>query len=101
MKLLVGILFFISASNVIAGGVCNDVNTHTKIARDAVKALVALADVPNVIAYYGGVESDSDSAMVVHVQPHYQYTKDWYKVTVRKSDCRVLGATLFQEDVPL
>jgi hypothetical protein len=76
-------------------------NTQARVAREATKSLIALADVPNVVSYHGSAEDSGNGTTLVTVQPHYLYTKDWYKVSVRNSDCRVLGITLFAEDLPL
>lgn len=80
---------------------CTDYNTQTRIAREAVKSMIALADVPNVVNYYGGVDSFDGGFTVVNVQPHFQFSKDWYKVSVRDSDCRVTNVTLFAEHLPI
>jgi len=93
------VLFVFNAN--ASGTVCSELNTQTRIAREAVKSLIALSDVPNVIAYYGGVQNDANGMTVVNVQPHYQYTKDWYKVSVRNSDCRVINVSLFLEKLPI
>ncbi len=89
--------FFASAT----GTACSDINTQSQIAREAVKSLIELADVPSVVAYYGSVQSDEDGVSVVNVQPHFQYSKDWYKVSIRNSDCRLTNISLFQEKLPL
>lgn len=101
MKALATILsiFFVYSGH--ASTACSDFNTETRIAREAVKGLIALADVPKVIAYYGGVQSNEGGITIVNVQPHFQYTKDWYKVSVRNSDCRVMNAALFLEKLPI
>lgn len=102
MKILLSAISVFLAFNVSAAETaCSDFNTNTRIAREAVKALVALAQLPNVISYYGGVESEVDDITVVNILPHYQNTKDWYKVSVRNSDCRVTNISLFQEELPL
>ncbi|MGZ3797519.1 MAG: hypothetical protein ACXVB1_14205 [Pseudobdellovibrionaceae bacterium] len=101
MKFFVSALIFLIAYNVNAASICSNFNTQTRIAREAVKSLIALSDVPTVVNYYGGVESTQNSITVVNVQPHYQNYKDWYKVTVRNSDCRVTNVSLFQEKLPI
>lgn len=80
---------------------CNDYNTNTKIARDAVKALVSLADVPEVVAYYGSLNRDDGTFSIVNVQPHFNDSMDWYHVTIRNSDCRVINAELVGEALPI
>lgn len=101
MKVLISALIFLTAYSANAASVCSDFNTQTRVAREAVKFLVALADVPNVVAYYGGVESTQGDVTIVNVQPHFQHTKDWYKVSVRTSDCRVTNVSLFLEKLPI
>ncbi len=95
------LLTFMSTKVLATGSACSDFNTQTRIAREAVKSLIALADVPNVEAYYGGVQNDLNGLMTINVQPHYKFSKDWYKVTIRNSDCRVVNINLFLENLPL
>lgn len=71
------------------------------MAREAVKSLIALAGVPSVVAYYGGVERTEGDIMIVKIQPHYEVSKDGYKVSVRISDCRVANVSLDFENTPL
>lgn len=102
MKYLVlTVITFISIGSFASNTACTSLNTQTKIAREAVKALIALADVPNVEAYYGGVESNQNGLMTVNVQPHFKFTKDWYKVVIRNSDCRVITVSLVHENLPI
>lgn len=98
---MVILLSLISIKILAANTACSDFNTQTRIAREAVKSLIALADVPNVEAYYGGVQGEQDGFVTVNVQPHFKFTKDWYKVVIRNSDCRVTSANLFLENLPL
>ena len=101
MKVLILILSVVSISLANAASTaCTDFNTQTRIARDAVKSLIALAAVPKVINYFGGATT-VNGVTVVNVQAHYEESKDWYKVTVRNSDCRVTDVTLLQENLPL
>jgi hypothetical protein len=99
--LVIALLAIVSINSFAANTACTDWNTQTKIAREAVKSLVALADIPSVEGYFGGVESDEDGLMTVNVQPHFKFTKDWYKVIVRNSDCRVMSVRLFLENLPI
>lgn len=100
MKFLVFIIL-ISVNSFAANSACTDFNTQTRIAREAVKSLIALADVPPVEVYYGGAESNDSGYMTVNVQPHFKLTKDWYKVIIRNSDCRVVNVSLFLENLQL
>jgi len=104
MKIFVATLLFLatfSAQALETKTACTDFNTQTKIARDAVKALIALAEVPAPTAYYGGVAGERDGKMIVNVQPRFTYTKDWYKVAVRNADCRVMSVDLYAEGLPI
>ncbi|MGZ3634285.1 MAG: hypothetical protein ACXVAJ_08170 [Parachlamydiaceae bacterium] len=102
MKFLFLTLMTFVTANAFAGNTaCTDYNTQTRIAREAVRSLMALANAPNVEAYYGGVESDQNGIMTVNVQPHFKLNKDWYKVVIRNSDCRVMNVSLFLENLPI
>lgn len=98
--LLLPLLNYDSVHLASAASACTEFNTQTRIAREAVKSLIALADIPVVEVYYGGVENNQNEFMVVNVQPVFKFTKDWYKVTIRNSDCRVMNASLFLENLP-
>jgi hypothetical protein len=100
MKYFITILIALISSSSFASTACSDLYTQTHIARDAVKSLIALADVPNVETYYGGTQGEDNGQTIVNIQPCFQYTKDWYKVTIRNSDCRVTNVTLFLEKLP-
>jgi hypothetical protein len=80
-------------------GVCAHGSYDTKVARDAVKALIALTD-QKVVSYYGGAKSNVKYTEVT-VEPHYESTKDIYKVQIRNADCQVLKVDLKAEKVPI
>lgn len=102
MKMFFLVLLTGVSINAFAGNTaCTDFNTQARIAREATKALLKLADIASVEAYYGGVESNQNGLMTISVQPHFKFTKDWYKVVIRNSDCRVISANLFLEKIPI
>ena len=98
-KLVAALLFF--SCGTYAQAECSNLGATTSAARNAVKALISLSDLPHVIAYWGGVQKHENGYTVLTVQPHYEKTKDWYKVTVRNSDCRVMDTVLIAENMPL
>lgn len=98
MKIILMVLFSVVLNT--ANALCTEFYTPTQVARDSVKALIAIAQVPTVVVYYGGVESEENGIMLVNIQPHYQTTKDWYKVSVRTTDCRAVNVSLFAENIP-
>jgi hypothetical protein len=101
MKIVFLALFALISHGAIANAACTDVNAQTRIALEGVKALVALADLPNVVAYHGGIARNEGATTIVNVQPHFQHAKDWYKVSIRHSDCRVINIQLFAEKLPI
>lgn len=97
MKNSLSVLFIFFAGISNASTACYDMNTETHVAREAVKSLIAIAAVPKVVDYFGGVQNEENGHTVVNVQPRFEFTKDWYKVTIRNSDCRVTNIILFAE----
>lgn len=88
-------------SAVLLASVCTAHNTPTRVARQTVKALIALTDAPPVYAYYGGAVNQDAETITVAVEPRFERTKDRYEVRVRTSDCRVLSAKLVLEGAPI
>ena len=70
-----------------------------KVARQTVKALVAVDDIKGITAYYGGVQDSDQVSANVKIQLHYTTTNDIYVVKIRNSDCRVLSTELVAENI--
>ncbi|WP_413288862.1 hypothetical protein [Bdellovibrio sp. HCB337] len=99
MKLFTSLLVLLFAYNAHAAPTtaCTSFNTQARVAREAVKSLISMAAVPPVAVYFGGVQEDVGGITLVNVQPYFATYKDWYKVSVRNEDCRVLQVLLFAE----
>lgn len=101
MKILSMLLVSFFAVNASAASVCTGLNTQTRVAREAVKSLVALSGALSNVEYWGGVKESRDGKMIVRIEPHFESSKDLYDVEVRISDCRVLKVELLTESLPL
>jgi hypothetical protein len=72
-----------------------------RVARQSVKALVAIEDIKEITAIYGGATDGDSLKTTISVELHYPTAKDSYEVTVRNSDCRILDTKLTKEKAPL
>lgn len=70
-----------------------------KAARQAVKALVAIEDIKGITGYHGGVKDESRTTTTFNIQLYYEKTKDWYLVSIRNQDCRIISTELFAENI--